>query len=273
MNRVIIDKDGEIKIKNKLLSFGDRKIPLKLIDFLILAGDIKLDTKSISKITKENISILIYNNNFSFIHPISPKNAELKKYQYEALSNRVEIAKEIIKEKIKKGCGFLNFEFDFERINKVESIEEILGVEGAFAREYFKKYFSLFPKELTKGYRSKRPPQDVVNAFLSFIYTLLYYEITNKLILNGLEAQIGYLHEPFRSHNALSSDVLEFYRSEADKFVLRMFLNKKLLKKDFDTNFYLRKEKRREIWKEIKEFLESIRVEDGIIKIKKLIKK
>jgi CRISPR-associated protein Cas1 len=272
MNRVIIDKEGKIQIKNKVLIFEDKKIPLRYIDFLILAGKIEIDTKTIVALGKENISILIYNRGFSFIHPINSKNAELKKFQFSGLNKRVEIAKFIVKEKIKSGCDFLSFQYDFNKLNNVNSIDEILGIEGSFAREYFKKYFSLFPKFLTKGYRSKRPPEDVVNAFMSFMYTLLYYEITNKLIMHGLDPQIGYLHEPFRSHNALSSDILEFFRSDVDRFVLEMFLSKKIQKKDFDTKYYLRKEKRKELWKDIKNFLEKVKIEERVVQIKKLLK-
>ncbi|MEO1958351.1 MAG: CRISPR-associated endonuclease Cas1 [Nautiliaceae bacterium] len=269
MNRVIIDKAGRLEIKNFQLLFDERKIPLRKIDFLILSGDVELTTKVIAKLTRNDISVLIFNKGFSFIHPISSKNAELKKKQFFALNKRVEIAKWIVKEKIKR--NFLGIEFDFTKIEKCESIDEVLGIEGAFARRYFKEYFSLFDKNLTKGYRSKRPPQDVVNALMSFLYTIVYYEITNILIKNGLDAQIGYLHEPFRTHNALSSDILELFRSEIDKFVLKLFKDKKIIKKDFTTQYRLRDEKRKELWKEIKNFLESLKIQKEISHLKGLL--
>jgi len=269
MNRVIIDKDGELQIKTSQLVFENKKIPLRKIDFLILAGNIKFDTKIISKLTKEDISILIFNKGFSFIHPISSKNAELKKKQFFALNERIKIAKWIIKEKIKR--NFLGIEFDFSVLDEAKNIDEILGIEGSFAKVYFKKYFSLFDKRLVKGYRSKRPPEDVVNAMMSFLYTIVYYEITNVIIKNGLEPQIGYLHEPFRSHNALSSDILELFRSEIDRFVYFLFKEKILVKKDFDSNYRLRNESRKKIWKEIKNFLETLKIQQEISNIKGLL--
>ena len=269
MNRIIIDKDGRLEVKNSQLVFENKKYPLRKIDFLILAGNIEIDTKIISKLTKEDISILIFNKGFSFIHPISSKNAELKKKQYFALNKRIEIAKWIIKEKIKR--NFLGIEFDFSVFENVKNIDEILGIEGSFAKTYFKKYFSLFDKRLVKGYRSKRPPEDVVNAMMSFLYTIVYYEITNVIIKNGLEPQIGYLHEPFRSHNALSSDILELFRSDIDKFVYKLFKEKTLNKKDFDTSYRLRNESRKRIWKEIKEFLENLQIQKEISNLKGLL--
>ena len=269
MNRLIIDKEGKIEVKNSQLVFEDKKYPLRKIDFLILAGNINLDTKTITKLTKEDISILIFNRGFSFIHPISSKNAELKKKQFFALNKRVEIAKWIISEKIKR--NFLGIEFDLNVLENVKEINEILGIEGSFAKVYFKKYFSLFDKRLVKGYRSKRPPEDVVNAMMSFLYTIVYYEITNIIIKNGLDAQIGYLHEPFRSHNALSSDILELFRSDIDKFVYKLFKEKILSKSDFDTSFRLRNDSRKKIWKSIKEFLETLQIQKEISNLKGLL--
>ena len=269
MNRLIIDKKGKIELRNSQLIFAEKKFPLRQIDFMILAGDIEIDTKTIVKLTKEDISILIFNRGFSFIQPISSKNAELKKKQFFALNKRVEIAKWIISEKIKR--NFLGIDFDFSVFNDINNIDEILGVEGSFARKYFKEYFNLFDKRLVKGYRSKRPPEDVVNAMMSFLYTIVYYEITNIIIKNGLDAQIGYLHEPFRNHNALSSDILELFRSDIDKFVYNLFKNKILLKKDFDTKYRLRDDSRKRIWKEIKDFLETINIQKEISNLKGLL--
>ena len=269
MNRLIIDKEGKIEIKNSQLLFGERRFPLRKIDFLILSGNIEINTKTIVRLSKEDISVLIFNRGFSFIQPISSKNAELKKKQYFALNKRVEIAKWIIKEKIKR--NFLGIEVNFNIFEDVRSIDEILGIEGSFARVYFKKYFALFDKRLVNGYRSKRPPKDVVNAMMSFLYTIVYYEITNVIIKNGLDAQIGYLHEPFRSHNALSSDILELFRSEIDRFVYELFKEKILLKKDFDTKYRLRDESRKRIWKNIKEFLETLKIQKEISTLKGLL--
>ncbi|WP_456479567.1 CRISPR-associated endonuclease Cas1 [Nautilia sp.] len=268
MNRLIIDKKGKIEIKNSSLIFEERKYPLSKIDFLILAGDIEIDTKTVSKITKENISILIYNKNFSFIYPVNSKNGELKKAQFYALNKRLDIAKWIIEGKIKN--SFLKIDFSYD-LKKVNSIEELMGVEGAFSRKYFAEYFKLFPIHLTKGCRTKQPPEDVVNALMSYMYTIVYYEITNKLILFGFEPQIGYLHEPFRSHNALSSDLLEFFRSDVDKFVFNLFNDKVVKKSDFNIRFRLRDNKRKELWKEIKIFTENLPINQKISHLRNLL--
>jgi len=269
MNRLIIDKKGTLKAKNYSICFEDKRYPLRKIDFLILADEIVFDTKTISYITKNDTSILIYNKGFSFIHPISSKNAQLKKAQYLALDKRIQIAKWIVLGKIKS--SFIKIEFDIKKLQEAKTIEEILGIEGAFSKIYFSKYFSLFPKDLRPKKRTKHPPKDVVNAMLSFVYTILYYEITNELIKFGFEPQIGYLHEPFRSHNALSSDILEFFRAKVDEFVLELFLSEKLKKADFTSEYRLKEQKRKELWKEIKIFLQTQNITKKISNLRGLL--
>jgi CRISPR-associated protein Cas1 len=269
MNRLIIDKKGKLQVKNGQIIFENRKYPLRLIDFLILADLVEFDTKTISKITANDVSILIYAKSFSFIHPISAKNADLKKRQYFALDKRIEIAKWILKGKIKS--NFLGIEFDLSQIEKANNIFELLGIEGNFSRVYFSKYFELFPKNLTLKKRSKNPPKDVVNALMSYFYTIAYYEITNHLIKNGFEPLIGYLHEPFRSHYALSSDLLEFFRSELDKEVYFLFKNKIVKKSDFSADFRLRDKKRKEIWTFIKKSMQNLKIQEKISELRSLL--
>jgi CRISPR-associated protein Cas1 len=269
MKRVIIDKNTNINIKNSTLIVEGRKIPFRYIDFLILAGDINLSTKDIIKLTKEDIGILIYKKDFALVLPINSKNAELKYAQYNALSFAEKIAAKIIEEKIKKGCEFLGIKFELKNLQNC-SLDEIRGVEGSFARVYFKEYFKKFPPHIRPKKREKHPPKDVVNAFLSYMYSIVYYELSAKLILNGFDVQISYLHIPFRAHNSLASDLLEFFRSEVDKFVLKAF-NEFLNKSDFDSNYYLKRESRKRIWPEIKSFLETLKYEEKIAWLRKEI--
>jgi CRISPR-associated protein Cas1 len=127
-----------------------------------------------------------------------------------------------------------------------------MGIEGSFARNYFKEYFSLIPKIFHKSKRSKKPPQDPVNAVMSYWYSLYYNIITVKLLSYGFEPALGYLHTPFRSHNALSSDILELFRASINQAIFSIFTNKLLTIDDFTKKggVYLKYDGRKKIWKE-----------------------
>jgi CRISPR-associated protein Cas1 len=120
-----------------------------------------------------------------------------------------------------------------DNIESAKSIQQLLGLEGSFSKRYFTQYFKLFPKRLHHGKRSKQPPLDPVNAMLSFFYMVVYNLITVRLLSFGFEPSIGFMHQPFRSHNALASDFMELFRADINAFVFRLFDEKKVTSSDF----------------------------------------
>ncbi len=289
MNRVIVDKTSYLNIKNSVLILeNDIKIPLKSIDFLILTYKADITLKDLSKLAKNDIAILVVTTNpkeFIHIQKKYIKNAHLKQSQYLALDKRLEIAKFILKTKIEKSYETLqHFKLNFEKnrilkeLKKANDLQTLLGIEGSLAKEYFKYYFSMFPKTIAKGQRSKNPPLDPVNALLSYIYTIYYFEISTWLNFYGFEPLIGYLHTSFREHMALSSDILEFFRADIDRFVAYQFIEKNLTISDFSkskSGVYLTQNGRKKLWTQLKSFLEEqeTSIKEQIAKMRELIEK
>jgi len=92
------------------------------------------------------------------------------------------------------------------------SRDEIMGVEGAAAREYFAALPLLVPEPLRFAGRSRRPPLDVVNSALSFGYTVLLGEAVAALAAAGLDPAIGLLHTPTDLRPSLALDLVEEFR-------------------------------------------------------------
>jgi len=263
MKIAIIDKkDIVLKIENNSIKFEEQTIPFKLMDILILNHRATLHTKDILKLTENKISILLvsYNNEkFSIINSANAKNAEIKFAQYTSLKEKIKFAKYFIKNKIISHAKQLeshniNIDIDtrLEQLETAQQIDEIMGIEGSFAKEYFKNFFTLIPENLHKNKRTKRPPQDPVNALMSYWYSLYYNLITTQLLSYGFECGIGYLHAPFRTHNALASDLLELFRAAINQAVIAIFKNKLLSMEDFSKKggVYLKYEGRKKVWSE-----------------------
>ena len=273
--RLVIDKNTDFKIANKTITFDKNRIPLNMIDMLIFISEAKISTKDIITLTSNEITILISNKgkNFAFINGYKAKNSELKKQQYKALEYKKELATWILMQKFENSKNTLNklgLDIEIPTIDK-----NLLGIEGSFARKYFSLYFSLFKIPISKGKRTKQPPLDPLNAMMSYLYSIVYYEITKLLLQNGFEPTISYLHEPFREHFALSSDLLEIFRGDIDYFVAKLFLDKKLNARDFtnQNGIYLRTESRRKIWIEINQFINTLKIQTTISDLKTQIKK
>ncbi len=268
MNIVIIDKkDALIKTSNASLIVDGQKVPFHLMDTLLIVGKTALLSSDITKITAQKINIVLLSYNLTQSAIISStlgKSAELKLAQYKKSTTKpLQIAKEILRQKISTHISHLK-EHEIiiqestlqDKIQSAESLEILLGIEGSFSKQYFEHYFSLFPKTLHKSKRSKRPPLDPLNALLSLYYTLFYNLIAIRLIGFGFEPSIGFLHRPFRSHHALSSDILEIFRADINAFVYEIFAKKLISQNDFTKKggVYLKYDGRKKLWTPFREF-------------------
>ena len=269
MNIIIIDKKEPcIKTDNDTLVVDGQKVPFRLIDTIILIGKTKLTTNDINSLTSARISVILLSYNYTnstIITTTKAKSPELKLKQYQkASTSPLQIAKKIISLKISSHIEHLKshqINLDktpyLEKIEDAKDLDTLLGIEGSFSKLYFGHYFDLFPKTLHKSKRSKRPPLDPLNAMLSYNYTLFYNLISTRLLAHGFELGIGFLHRPFRSHNALSSDILELLRADINEYVYTLFSQKIITQSDFSKKggVYLRYEGRKKIWKNFREFL------------------
>ena len=120
------------------------------------------------------------------------------------------------------------------RVATVETMEQLLGVEGSVARLYFKALSELVHDDFRFQGRSRRPPKDPFNSLLSFGYTLLTYEIYTAIANTGLHPYAGLLHKDRQGHPALASDLIEEWRSViVDSLVMSMVQRRELQPDDF----------------------------------------
>lgn len=104
--------------------------------------------------------------------------------------------------------------------------ESLLGKEGEAARIYFDIFNNLIcaQKEhfVFRG-RSRRPPLDLVNSMLSFVYTLLVHDATAALETVGLDPYVGFFHKDRPGRPGLALDLMEEFRGYiADRLVLTL---------------------------------------------------
>ncbi len=138
-------------------------------------------------------------------------------------------------EKLKQASAFLQ--------NSLGSIEEctdmaqLRGFEGEAAKVYFSMFDELIlqqKKDFAFAGRNKRPPEDNVNALLSFVYTLLTNMNASALEMVGLDPYVGFMHTDRPGRTSLALDLMEELRPVlADRFVLTLINRKMVTGKDF----------------------------------------
>lgn len=153
-----------------------------------------------------------------------------------------------------------------------ESIEELLGIEGAAALAYFENFAGMiklgdgaqgadeafltgtaggppaptapvagrrdaagqrfFDFDFTR--RNRRPPRDAVNALLSLGYSLLARDCTIAAHAVGFDPYVGFYHQPRFGRPALALDLMEEFRPLiADSVVLTVINNRTIGPGDF----------------------------------------
>lgn len=124
------------------------------------------------------------------------------------------------------------------QIQQAEELDLLRGLEGEAAVQYFNVFDELILSQkvdFTFDGRSRRPPQDNVNAMLSFAYSLLANDCASALEANGLDAYVGFLHRDRPGRKSLALDLEEELRAPfADRLVLTLINNRTIQDKHFD---------------------------------------
>lgn len=122
-------------------------------------------------------------------------------------------------------------------VRACEDLDRLRGLEGQAATSYNKLFDQMILQQKEDFYfhsRSRRPPLDIVNAMLSFAYTLLAHDVASALEGVGLDAYVGYLHRDRPGRASLALDVMEELRGiYADRFVLSLINKKVVNREDF----------------------------------------
>jgi len=98
----------------------------------------------------------------------------------------------------------------------------LMGIEGAVSRTYFKTVSSCLPPAYQFEGRSRMPANDMFNAMLNYLYGMLYSITENALLTAGLDPCFGILHGDGYDTPALSFDFIEPFRPWADELLIVM---------------------------------------------------
>lgn len=298
MGTLYIDrKDLEIRLDGYALAFytkGEREgiIPIKPLKRIVVIGYVKLETPVLHRLADEGISVLFLSGKRQrfrgIFHGRLHKNGLLRVMQYRKMDTPFvnEFSRELILRKIGLQkhllvfaeeerpdlrtvlCrGIATLESVLEKVKVLpdgSGIEGLRGLEGGASAAYFTAYTALFPDSLKFTRRTRRPPEEPVNAMLSLSYTLLHYEVVREIEMIGLDPFIGFYHQFEYGRESLACDLVEPYRPHVDRWVWDLFRKRTFMARDFSEGkerpgCYLKKEGRSRYYILYEEWAEGIR--------------
>lgn len=238
-------RDGKLRVRTKN-SEEVLSIPTGHISRIVTFGSVGFSAGARAWALKNEVEVVFASRTGSLQGVLRPAGSPLLvkrlRRQMDAVTSAesLEVAKAIVDAKIRKQYvliqRFSRRKYREEARPAVDAMKrlltmlpdcastnEVMGLEGAAAREYFQTLGKIVPPELRFEGRNRRPPRDVVNACLSFGYTLLLSECTTAVTAAGLEPTLGVLHAEQSKRPSLAIDLMEEFRPfVVDQVVLSM---------------------------------------------------
>lgn len=120
------------------------------------------------------------------------------------------------------------------RIEETNTIEELMGMEGMIRQVYYAA-FNLILNDFEMGIRSKRPPENEVNALISFGNMVCYTLCLRAIHQTQLNPTISFLHTPGERRYSLALDVAEIFKPIIiDRVIFKVLNKREIQEKHFD---------------------------------------
>jgi CRISPR-associated protein Cas1 len=121
-----------------------------------------------------------------------------------------------------------------DNISQAMAINELMGIEGNIRQVYYEA-FNLILNDFEMGTRSKQPPQNEVNALISFGNMMCYSLCIRAIHQTQLNPTISYLHTPGDRRYSLALDIAEIFKPIiVDRVIFKVLNKKEIQEKHFD---------------------------------------
>ncbi|MCS6859644.1 MAG: CRISPR-associated endonuclease Cas1 [Abditibacteriales bacterium] len=247
------DKEGQEEVL--------RDFPIINLDQVVVAGNVGFTTPAARFLLQQGVPLVFLSSRGTYEGTLMPeisKNSLLRLAQHQALAEEgrvLHLARRFVGAKLanyravlmryNRGLQSEAVETSIKRlywrlreVERAESLEQLLGVEGNGSSDYFRVLGELIKADLGFAFegRNRRPPRDPVNALLSFAYALLTKDMISTICLVGLDPYVGFYHQAKYGRPSLALDMMEEFRPiVADSVVLTFLNNEMVHPPDFET--------------------------------------
>ena len=124
-----------------------------------------------------------------------------------------------------------------EQIREAPNTETLMGIEGNIRQAYYEGFPLIIDTFEMQG-RTKQPPEDEVNALISFANMVCYTTCLSQLYHTQLNPTLSFLHMPGERRYSLALDLAEIFKPLlVDRVIFKVTNRKMIQKKDFDNRF------------------------------------
>ena len=248
-----IFSSGRLERKENTLSLetpeGKRVIPVNSVSEIKIFGELDLNKRALEFLTKNQIPVHFFNHYGYYIGSFYPREALnsgyiiLKQAQhYLDTEKRLYLAKGFVIGSVNNMLRNLQYyrrkgknlkeavdkiDSKSKEISKADSIPSLMQIEGEVRKIYYDSFDRIIQTpEFSFERRTKRPPENPLNALISFGNSLLYTTVLSEIYRTHLDPRIGYLHETNQRSFTLNLDIAEVFKPVIVDRVIFSLLNK-----------------------------------------------
>lgn len=229
---------GELTRKDNSLCFRkDGKnvyIPVENTKEIFCFNEVSINTKLLDFLSQNNIIIHFYNYYGGYSgtyyprdHYLSGKLLVKQVLKYE--NDRMSVARAIVKgiglniyevlyhyykhgkKEVKETTDWIKSDF-IRLVEQSKDVKELMAYEGEVWMRFYADFEYFLPEDFVMNKRVKRPPDNPINALVSFGNTLLYTKTISAIYQTHLDQRISFLHEPSEGRFSLSLDLSEVFK-------------------------------------------------------------
>jgi CRISPR-associated protein Cas1 len=256
---IYIFSDGELHRKQNTLYFEGEKsrkyVPVENTGEMLIMGEVTINKKLLEFLSQSEIMLHFFNHYGYYVGSYYPRehynsgHMILKQAEhYLSCEKRMELARKFVYGAVVNITKVLNYytnrgvqlkEITESIKNLEESLERqsdtdrLMAIEGNIREQYYKSFDKIFENEdFEFGGRSKRPPENRLNALISFGNSLLYVACLSEIYKTHLDPRIGFLHTSNFRRFSLNLDIAEVFKPIIIDRIIFTLINKGMITAD-----------------------------------------
>ncbi len=260
-------------------------IPIEDVRDLYLFGEVDLNTKLLDFLAQNGVIIHCFNYYGFYSGSFYPRDTNTSGYllirqveHYLDSEKRLTLARAFVEGALFHIRRNLNYyrnrgkmldeqisvvDQTIERLPACKTISELMREEGQARRAYYQAFNEILTLEQPFEKRVRRPPDNMINALISFGNSLIYTATLSELYVTQLNPTISYLHEPSQRRFSLALDLSEIFKPLiVDRVLFRMVNKGTIDEDDFHSiggaeGVYLKDNARKKFVKEFEDTLQT----------------
>lgn len=258
---IYVFSNGELKRKGNTIFFeredGSKKyVPVENTGEMMIFGEVSVNKKLLDFLSQKEIILHFFNYYGYYSGSFYPREHYNSGYMilkqaeyYLDDEKRLELAKAFIEgavANIEKVLGYYlsrgaNLEAALSSIAVIKEglprilrgTDELMAIEGNIRDIYYRSFDEILKSdEFSFDSRTKRPPQNRLNALISFGNSLFYTMVLSEIYKTHLDPRIGFLHTTNFRRFTLNLDVAEVFKPIIVDRLIFGLLNKEMIKEN-----------------------------------------